>query len=41
MILGRDKCRKVGKEIWYSLADDHVKQVFDISLRHVLEGEND
>ena len=35
------KCRKVGKEIWYSLADDHVKQVFDISLRHVLEGEND
>jgi len=35
------KSRKVGKEVWYTLADDHVKQVFDISLEHVLESENE
>lgn len=33
--------RKVGKEVWYTLADDHVKQVFDISLAHVMETDND
>lgn len=33
--------RKVGKEVWYTLADDHVKQVFDISLAHVMEMDND
>ena len=35
------KSRKIGKEVWYTLADDHVKQVFDISLEHVLESNND
>lgn len=35
------KTRKKGKEIWYSLADEHVKQVFDISLTHVRELENE
>ena len=35
------KNTRKGKEVWYSLADEHVKQVFDISLEHVLEGEND
>lgn len=35
------KSRKIGKEVWYTLADDHVKQVFDISLEHVLESDND
>ena len=35
------KSRKIGKEVWYTLADDHVKQVFDISLEHVLESVND
>lgn len=33
--------RKVGKEVWYTLADDHVKQVFDISLAHVMEADDD
>mgnify|MGYP003289737848 CR=1 FL=1 len=31
------KSCKRGKEVWYSLADEHVKQVFDISLEHILE----
>lgn len=35
------KSRKIGKEVWYTLADDHVKQVFDISLEHVLEESDD
>lgn len=35
------KSERVGKEIWYSLADDHIKKVFDISTEHVLENDND
>lgn len=35
------KTRKQGKEVWYTLADDHVRQVFEISLQHVLEADND
>lgn len=35
------KAKRKGKEIWYSLADDHVKEVFDISLEHVLEEEDE
>lgn len=35
------KCKRKGKEIWYTLADDHVKQVFDISLGHILEAEDE
>ena len=35
------KSRKVGKEIWYTLSDEHVREVFDISLTHVLEALND
>lgn len=31
------KSRKQGKEVWYSLADEHVKEVFDISLEHIKE----
>lgn len=31
------KGRRQGKEVLYSLADRHVKQVFKISLEHVLE----
>lgn len=31
------KGNRQGKEIWYSLADRHVKEVFDISLEHILE----
>lgn len=35
------KCQRKGKEIWYTLADDHVKQVFDISLEHILEEDDE
>ena len=35
------KCRKVGKEVWYALADDHVKKVFDVALEHIREVECD
>lgn len=35
------KSRKQGKEVWYSLADNHVKEVFDISLEHIMEKNND
>ena len=35
------KCRKQGKEALYSLADEHVKQVFEISTQHVLELKNE
>lgn len=31
------KSKKIGKEVWYSLADNHVEQVFDICLEHILE----
>lgn len=33
--------RKRGKEVWYSLADKHVRSVFEVSLEHVLEGGQD
>ncbi len=38
---GLVKCRKSGKEGYYSLADDHVCRVFEISLEHVLEENNE
>ncbi len=31
------KARKTGKEVYYSLADKHVKEVFEISKEHILE----
>ncbi len=31
------KCRKCGKEVFYSLADKHICEVFEISLQHILE----
>ena len=31
------KSEKIGKEVWYSLADDHIKKVFDISAEHIME----
>ena len=31
------KSRKQGKEVWYALADNHVSEVFEISLQHILE----
>lgn len=35
------KSRKKGKEVWYSLADEHVSKVFDISLEHILEAKGE
>lgn len=35
------KSRKLGKEVWYSLSDNHVKKVFDMALEHVMEVKND
>ena len=31
------KNRKEGKVVYYSLADDHVKHIFDQGLSHILE----
>lgn len=31
------KCRKQGKEVYYMLDDDHVKQLFEVGLAHILE----
>ena len=31
------KYRKVGKEVYYSLDDDHVVQIFDCALSHIRE----
>lgn len=32
------KARRKGKEIWYSLADEHVRDLLDISFEHIKEG---
>ncbi len=29
------KCNKVGKEVYYSLDDEHVNKVFEIALEHI------
>lgn len=29
------KCRKQGKEVYYSLDDNHVNEVFEIALNHI------
>ena len=29
------KCRKVGKEVYYTLDDDHVKQLFEVGIEHI------
>ena len=34
------KSEKIGKEVWYSLADEHIKKVFDISAEHIMEGRD-
>lgn len=31
------KARKVGKEVFYSLADDHVVRIFEMAIEHVKE----
>lgn len=29
------KCQKVGKEVYYTLDDDHIHKVFEIGLEHI------
>ena len=29
------KCKKVGKEVYYALDDEHIKQVFEVALEHI------
>lgn len=29
------KCEKVGKQVFYSLDDDHIFEIFDVSLNHI------
>ncbi|MDO4743096.1 MAG: metalloregulator ArsR/SmtB family transcription factor [bacterium] len=29
------KCKKSGKEVFYMLDDDHIKQVFEIGIEHI------
>ncbi len=31
------KSQKIGREVWYSLADDHVLEMFNICKEHILE----
>ena len=33
------KSRKQGKEVFYHLSDQHVKQIFEVCLQHINEGE--
>lgn len=34
------KCKKQGKVVFYSLADQHVKQLFEICHEHIQEKQN-
>jgi len=34
-ISGIVKCRKQGKEVFYMLDDEHVKEVFEIGVKHI------
>lgn len=34
------KCRKVGKEVFYTLDDDHVKEVFEVGFEHIKHKNN-
>lgn len=29
------KCKKVGKEVFYSLDDEHVREVFEVGIEHI------
>lgn len=33
------RCRKVGKEVYYMLDDDHVKEVIEIGIEHIYHKE--
>lgn len=38
---GLVKSRKVGKEVFYKLDDEHVKDVFEIGSKHVIHKEEE
>jgi DNA-binding transcriptional ArsR family regulator len=29
------KCRRVGKEVFYTLDDEHVREVFEVGMEHI------
>ena len=31
------RCNRIGKEVYYSLDDEHVKEVYEVALSHVKE----
>lgn len=33
--IGIVKCRRQGKEVYYMLDDDHVKELFEVGLKHI------
>jgi len=35
------KFRRDGKVVYYSLSDDHVKEIFEKGLEHIREEENE
>lgn len=35
------KCEKVGKQVFYSLDDEHVCKIFEISLKHLAHKEQE
>ena len=35
------KNRKLGKEVYYSLNDEHVKMVLEIAIEHIVHKENE
>ena len=35
------KCRREGKEIYYTLDDEHVKQVFEVGIEHIEHKEQE
>ena len=30
------KCRKEGKEVYYTLDDEHIREIFEVALSHIL-----
>ena len=31
------KCRRAGKEVYYSMDDDHIAQIFSVTMTHIKE----
>lgn len=32
------KCRREGKEVYYSLDDEHIKEIFTVTVQHIQHG---